>query len=177
MSLTNHFLFQHKWASGLILNVGCDGDPSHFSMSGAVNLDVNQIHPTLGYDTKAHVIHDIRQPLPENLQGGFDTVVFGDVIEHMTREDALLSLRNIKTALKPGGRVVITCPHDYREMTEDVGGAPVLEWYTEGVSGHHRPITPVELSDILSDAGLKVSVWKPIDYGFFRGSGVVCEVA
>ena len=177
-----HFLFQWEWAEGRILNVGCDCDPAELRRDkGAVNMDVLRVHPSLGYPLKVDIIHDIRDPLPDDLKGRFDTVIFGDVIEHMTEEDGLKSLRNLKEALAPKGHLVITCPHDFRDQKAlepyyEKKGIKIMEEYVPGVTGHHRVIPPLELMRMIESVGYGIDVWKPLNYGFFRGTGAVCEV-
>ncbi len=59
----------------------------------------------------------------------------------MQPEDAVLSLIEAKQALKPGGRVVVTMPHDSR-------GAPVgvSKLYAKGITAyHHSFISRMEL--------------------------------
>lgn len=182
-SVMDHFHFQWEWSNGKILNVGCDSDPMDFrGKKGAVNLDVVSRHPKLDFVTPVDVIHDVRNPLPGDLQGQFDTVIFGDVIEHMSPEDGMKSIRNLKEALKPGGKLIITCPHDYRDKSlvkkfhEEMGIPADDYFYVEGVTAGHRPVAPLELVKMLEDSGLFIDVWSPLDYGHFLGSGAVCEV-
>ena len=48
----------------------------------------------------------------ESLKGAVDSVVCLNVLEHV--EDEMASLRNIYSALQPGGRAIILVPHDQR---------------------------------------------------------------
>jgi len=183
MNVLEHFCFQWEQAQGKILNVGCDSDPAGFrELRGAVNLDAISHHPALHFDTPLDVLHDIRNPLPDDLKGRFDTVIFGDVIEHMTPEDGAKSLHNMKAALKPGGRLVITCPHDFRDHDAvkkyhaEHGLPPDDYEYVAGVTAGHRPVTPMELVKMIESCGYGIKVWSQLEYGHFRGSGAVCEV-
>jgi hypothetical protein len=163
--------FQRKHSRGKILNIGSDGDLAGFGAIGAVNLDVNEKHPTFGYDTKADVIADARS-LPEDLHGQFDTVVVGDMLEHMTPDDGVIVLQQAKKCLNNGGRVVITSPDDRRGMDYDLYGANVKP-YAEGVSGFHRPLPREELEGMLAEADLEPVLIHEIDYTYFMGWGVV----
>ena len=77
------------------------------------------------------------------LQGDFDTVVCLNVVEHV--EDDLLALRNIRSALKPGGCAIILVPQDqaaYGTLDE--------------VLGHFRRYSEPQLRKRMEEAGFEV---------------------
>lgn len=168
--------FQLKYSKGKILNIGCADDPAKLKLLGAVNLDVCAEHPTLRTRNACDVVHDARTPLPFK-DGCFDTVVFGDILEHMTKPDAIKALTNARKVIKGDGHVVITVPDDHRDphaqnIYESMG-QPFTEEYTNGVKGYHRPISREEILDTVLQAGLQPKVIQPIDYGIFVGHGIV----
>src|SRR5262249_20223835 len=109
--IITQFAFQHKYMLGRTLNVGCDADFSELGKRGAINLDVTDRSPVTKQPNAAHVLHDAREPLLASL-GRFDTIIIGDLLEHLTPADGVRVLRNAREALKLGGRVIVTCPDD-----------------------------------------------------------------
>jgi len=174
--LAVQWLFQRKHASGRVLQLGCDVDSAGFKSlrQDNVNLDVMRKHPTLGYDIDADVYADARF-LPDELFGQFDSVICGEMLEHMTPDDGVKVLTNAKRALRNGGTVVITCPNDDRGLTEDIYGAETLQEYTEGVSGLHRAMTLDELKTTIKRSGLTLQLVESIDYTHFEGWGIVAR--
>ena len=78
-----------------------------------------------------------------DLRGGFDTVVCLNVVEHV--EDDLLALRNIHSALEPGGRAIILVPQD-----QSVYGT------LDEVLGHYRRYSVEQLHKRMEEAGFEV---------------------
>ena len=167
------FAFQHQHAYGDILNIGCAEDPSNFKARGAVNVDVATENPILHVANKADVQADARA-LPKTLLGRFDTVILGDLLEHMSDADMLTSLRQAKTCLRNGGVVLVTCPNDARPKEAQHRGGTTQESYTNGVSCYHtRPISREHLTNLVQLAGLRVAHYQPLDYTHFDGHGMV----
>jgi glycosyltransferase involved in cell wall biosynthesis len=77
------------------------------------------------------------------LRGRFDTVVCLNVVEHV--EDDLLALRNIRSALEPGGRAIVLVPQD-----QSVYGT------LDEVLGHYRRYSPQQLRKRMEEAGFQV---------------------
>ena len=162
--IREHHLFQRIHAEGKILNVGCDIDTPEFGKIG-INVDCSTVNPRHGYPMKAQVVADARK-LP--FSGKFDSVVLGEVLEHMTYEDGVLALQNCREATKPGGKVIITCPVDDRGLPGD----GVL--YTEGCTCDHRLVEKEELLEMVSAAGLQVDFEQEIDCMHMKDWGLVC---
>ena len=74
------------------------------------------------------------------LEGQFDTVVCLNVVEHV--KDDLAALRNIRSALAPGGRAIILVPQDQR-----VFGS------LDEVLGHHRRYSEPQIQERMIEAG------------------------
>ena len=82
--------------------------------------------------------------------GYFDTVFASNVFEHLTREQAIETLSEVKRVLKPNGKLIIIQPnfkHCYREYFDD---------YT-----HIQIYTDVSISDFLLASGFRVLDVKP----------------
>ena len=78
-----------------------------------------------------------------DLQGSFDTAVMINVLEHVPDEG--LTLRNLFSALEPGGRVLILVPQH-----------PSLYGSLDEVLQHRERYTPAKLRDGLVNAGFHV---------------------
>lgn len=173
----DQFFYQREHSDGAILNVGSNTDGAQLgsgkNSKGAVNLDLYDQDPVTKEPLPVHVVADARE-LPENLYGGFDTVVLGELLEHMERPDAVQTLKQAMLALKPGGRIVITMPHDHRRDAGDVA-EPEHKFYAPGVFAyHHRSISWAELFGWIAEAGLQVVERSRIRYVWGEwGSGVV----
>lgn len=165
------FAFQLKHAEGRVLNVGCADDPAGFGRHGGVNLDAMAEIPWSKKPTAAHVIHDARRPLPKAI-GKFDSVVLGDILEHLADADAVRILRNAKAVLNKGGLVVITCPEDHRPVGQQHDKAG--HRYPTGESAYHeRPVTRGVIRGWLAKAGLRRKLGYELDYAHCSGHGVV----
>jgi glycosyltransferase involved in cell wall biosynthesis len=79
----------------------------------------------------------------EQLRGKFDTVACLNVLEHV--EDDLKGLRNIYSALKPGGRAIVLAPQD-----------PSIYGALDKVLGHRRRYTEEELRKKMTEAGFRI---------------------
>lgn len=73
----------------------------------------------------------------------FDTVICLNVLEHIADDKA--GLRNIASALEPGGRAIVLVPQDQR-----------IYGTLDEVLGHYRRYSEAELSSRMQEAGLKV---------------------
>ena len=82
--------------------------------------------------------------------GGFDTVVCLNVIEHV--DDDLGALENIRRVLAPGGRAIILVPR-----------GPGLYGTLDEVLGHKRRYTEPALADLARRAGLEVEQVVPFN--------------
>lgn len=94
-------------------------------------------------------------PGPVNIGEPVDTIVAMNVIEHI--DDDTGALRDLATALVPGGRIVIWVP-----------GYPQLYGEFDRKVGHVRRHTPKTLREHVSRAGLNVEVCRPVNmFGAF----------
>lgn len=170
----SQFTFQHKYAHGDILNLGCDVDPSDFKSRGAINVDIVRESPILRQPTKADVFADARA-LPASLYGSFDTVILGDILEHMDDADMLRTLQQSKRCVRNGGVIIITCPDDARPVAAQHTNGTTTEDYVPGVSCYHRrPISRAHLEGLIRQAGMAVRQYQPLDYTHFEGHGLLC---
>lgn len=77
------------------------------------------------------------------LRGTADTVICLNVLEHIADDAA--GLRNIASALEPGGRAIVLVPQDQR-----------IYGTLDRVLGHYRRYDELELRERMETAGLKV---------------------
>ncbi len=61
-------------------------------------------------DNKPDIIHDITQPLPEELRSQFDLVLAAHVMEHIDRDKVVNTFRNVISSVKNMGEVWILVP-------------------------------------------------------------------
>lgn len=170
----DQFTFQYDQSSGRILNVGANTDGAGLKkFKGAINVDLHKVDKATGEVLPIDVIADARD-LPYSSE--FDTVVLGEILEHMETPDAVQSLREARKACKPGGRVVVTMPHDKRAVPNL---SPDRKFYAPGsFAYHHRYIGPQELLGWIESAGLKVETWGRIVYAWGEeGSAIVARRA
>lgn len=168
--------FQVKYATGKILNVGCNNDGALFRERGAINIDLTTFDECNGQVIPAHALADARA-LP--FRPVFDSVVLGEILEHFTASDARIALDQARAALKPGGRIVATLPHDNRPPEKQGYTGMLHVGYAPGVSRYHaREITRIEFFEWLKNAGLRLILWAKIAYTFgIEGTGIVAEAA
>lgn len=174
----NQFDFQHAYARGRILNIGCDTDSSNFKARGATNLDCWRYNPHTKQSIPADIVADVRA-LPAHLHGLFNTVLLGDILEHFVQQaDVGKALEQARACLAPGGFLVITCPEDHRPVEEQVEAEQPM--YCDDVRAYHAyPVTRERMEQWLRGAGLVGVTWGKIDYPFtpHGGHGVVAVPA
>src|SRR3954469_21778033 len=104
-----------------------------------------------GYANRHDVdIVQLEVPGPVNIGEPVDTIVAMNVIEHI--DDDTRALRDLATALVPGGRIVIWVP-----------GYPQLYGDFDRKVGHVRRHTPKTLREHVLRAGLDVEVCRPVN--------------
>lgn len=167
MLYQGQYPFQAKYSEGYILNAGCNTDGAGIAARGGINIDLFAHDEFTGLRIPAHALADARHlPFKQNT---FDTVLLGEILEHMQTADAVAALKEAKTVLKPGGRVVATIPHD------DRGGPEGAKDYYPGIAAYHyREITRIEFFEWLKKAGLKLTLWAQIKHVWGKmGTGVI----
>jgi SAM-dependent methyltransferase len=114
--------------------VASDMNPLHLQTLGALRLD----RPYL--ETRYCDVSDLASFPGE---GGFDTVICLNVVEHV--DDDVAALRNVRAALAPDGRAVVLVPQ-----------GPDLFGTLDQVLGHRRRYTEASLRAAALAAGLEV---------------------
>ena len=108
-----------------MLDLGCS--------SGLLSDELRQLgHYVVGVDVVAHEAvkertdefyqADLDQGLPADLDGRFDVIICGDVLEHVRQPEALLS--ELLTFVEPRGQVIASIPnfgHWYPRMRTALG--------------------------------------------------------
>lgn len=170
------FVFQHKHAKGRVLNVGCDSDYTGWLERGATNVDVRSISPVQKTPNRYHILHDARAPFPPCITK-FDTVILGDIMEHIAEKDWKAVLTNCKNVLEEDGQIIITCPDDGdRDRLEQHQIAYGDEEYAPGCCAFHsRYISRKDIQAQLKKAGLKEVLYEPLDYSLFEGHAVIAK--
>jgi glycosyltransferase involved in cell wall biosynthesis len=84
------------------------------------------------------------------IEGGYDTIVCLNVIEHI--EDDLAALGNLRAALAPGGRAIVLVPQGQWNFGS-----------LDEVLGHYRRYSVEQLSAVAREAGLEVTRMLPFN--------------
>jgi glycosyltransferase involved in cell wall biosynthesis len=170
----DQYAFQQKFAFGRILNVGCDTDASEFhNLRGAVNLDV-QRHGNAPVDIYANILEPTVRDIIEK---AFDTVIVGDLLEHMTFEQGTIALTNASYGLKDSNSLlIVTCPEDKRSTEEQNPTLDPKSAYIGGVSLFHRLVNLDELIEMIAKAGLRFVYAEQYDATHYKGWGVLCRI-
>ncbi len=173
-AMASQYSFQNRWAVGPVLNVGCNADQNKLrgTHPDSVNVDITPIDPITNQENDIDEIADARD-LPEKFHGKFKTVVLGEILEHFNDEDAIKALTCARKCLQADGRVLITCPEDYRSPEEQHS---VITKYADDVSAfHERPITLDMIKGWLAKAGLEIVFKDYIEYYSFTGHGILAK--
>lgn len=171
--LGTQFVFQRRHAIGSVANVGCATDPHRMrEICGWYNVDANAIDPVSKRPNPVDLVADARDFNPPRK---FDSVVLGDILEHMNEDDVCRTLSAAKHALNDGGRIVITVPDDVRPKPLQVRMGMTEAFYANGVSGtHDYRIDASVIKKWCSKTGLQIQLLQQLDYTFFTGWGLVC---
>jgi SAM-dependent methyltransferase len=131
----------------------------------AAELDALGLDRLVLADTEEYALKHLRQrfagrdnvevveltvPGPVDVGDPLDTIVAMNVIEHI--DDEIGAMRDLATALVPGGRLVIWVP-----------GYPALYGDFDRKVGHVRRHTPATLRTAVERAGLEVKVCRPVN--------------
>jgi len=174
VAILPHSSFQRKYAKGNILNVGCGGDCADFKSVGAINVDISAIDITTGFENKIDYVVDARE-LSSKFSKEFDTVVLGELLEHMSRVDGIKVINEAKKVIKSDGRIIITVPDDTRVLG-DINPATgnEFEMYGEGCSVKHRKIDKQEILGMIKETNLNIETIYELDYSIYTGWGIIC---
>jgi glycosyltransferase involved in cell wall biosynthesis len=177
--ISQYHPFQLMNATGKIINLGSGPDYARLrEKKGAFNVDLLDRDPGGAHINKVDLKADIRR-MPEEHHGRYDTAVLGEILEHCYEEDGLRILREANRCLKPGGKIVITCPEDYRSPEKQHENENKDKVYAEGIQYAHRhdpPLTRKELFDWMHKADFMVRHCDPLNYrnvGIDIGWGVI----
>jgi 2-polyprenyl-3-methyl-5-hydroxy-6-metoxy-1,4-benzoquinol methylase len=105
----------------------------------------------------------VADALPSSIAAeSVDVVLLIEVIEHLLPDDIQPTLAEIRRVLKPGGRVVVTTPHD-----EDLA-ASMLHCPDCGSTFHRwqhvRTFKPAALSSLMAGAGFEEQLCAPLTF-------------
>ncbi len=95
-----------RYASGKILDIGCAANPNSY-LKSAIGMDLNDKVELPSNYTKI-IKHNVHDEFPFN-DNTFDTVVAGEILEHL--ENPFAFLKECKRVVKKGGRIIITTPN------------------------------------------------------------------
>ncbi|MBA2949531.1 bifunctional glycosyltransferase/class I SAM-dependent methyltransferase [Streptomyces himalayensis] len=145
--------------AGRVLDLGCSGGlfAERLQALGHLVTGVDYIEvPGVRERCSHFVLADLEAGLPEEIDGEYDYVVAGDVIEHLSRPERLLS--QIRDVLRPGGQVLVSVPnfgHWYSRLRVALG---VFDYDRRGIldETHLRFFTRGSLRRTVRAAGYDV---------------------
>lgn len=175
---------QAPFAGLRVLDIGCGGgllaEPMARLGADVVgadaaegNIPVAQVHAA-----QSGLQIDYRHTTAETMAAAgeeFDVVLNMEVVEHVA--DSLAYLTACQTLLKPGGLHICSTinrnPKSY--MVAIVGAEVIMRWLPKGTHEWHKFITPDELFDLLTKAGLdpvdrKGFVFNPVNWSWSLSS-------
>lgn len=121
-------------ASGAVLDVGCEGTQNPF-LNDAVGFDI--VRPAKIQPSYQRFVQGDCQELQKFFdQRSFDTIIAGEIVEHLENPAALL--RGCHHALKDDGRLLVTTPNPYHWSTV-IGN---LLFLRRGITWEHINLFP-----------------------------------
>jgi hypothetical protein len=162
--------FQRKYLKGKILNVGCNTDYARLKEDfGAYNIDLRGSDLLTGYGYPIDEVMDARFLNPEWTRT-WDTVVLGEILEHMNKEDRIATLKEAIRVTRKNGWINITIPHDERDVFQQHSN-PTHETdsleYAKGISAFHAfNYTDEDCRRDIREVGLEILAYEPMEYGF-----------
>lgn len=156
--------------SGKVLDVGCS-DGGFGALARGLGHHVTGVdlveHPGVAQRLDAFHVADLNAGLPDDLPSQFDTVVAGDVLEHVI--DPLSLLQQVGDRLAPHGEVLVSVPnfgHWYPRGRTAIGR---FDYDQRGPldNGHVRFFTRRSFEKLVERAGMRVvervTVGSPVD--------------
>jgi 2-polyprenyl-3-methyl-5-hydroxy-6-metoxy-1,4-benzoquinol methylase len=109
-----------------------------------------QSHPGVPF-----FVHDLNDPLPDNLRGRFDVVVSAEVIEHMFLPRTLFA--RCREALGTSGRIVITTPFHgfWKNLAIVIAGKSDDHWDPRADYGHIKFFSKKTLGELARECGFE----------------------
>ncbi|WP_211215510.1 class I SAM-dependent methyltransferase [Agromyces subbeticus] len=98
---------------GHTLDVGCGIGRNLANLDDAVGVDHNATSVSIARE-RGHVAYSVEgfRESPHAIVGGFDTLLFAHVLEHMKRDEATELVRAYRPYLRAGGRLCFITPQE-----------------------------------------------------------------
>lgn len=112
--------------NGRVLDIGCSDMPNHhIEAQRLVGADLYEGNLSENYH--AMIVADVYD-FPEGLNGEkFDTIVIGEVLEHVT--DSVLFLKKCVSVLNAGGQIVLSTPNPHSPIELILNITLNRKWY------------------------------------------------
>ncbi|MEQ1849573.1 MAG: class I SAM-dependent methyltransferase [Candidatus Peribacteraceae bacterium] len=144
---------QDKFVTGKALDIGYAEFPNHTSKNlyGIDIVDRPTVPLPQYVETKKVDLNVQPIPYPD---GFFDTVIAGDVIEHVT--NPLFMLCEANRVLKPGGTLIVSTPNPYYYWEAMQNLLVRYEWMRAKQEGHFTTFTRINMRNILTRTGFEL---------------------
>ncbi len=134
----------YRYSPDLARYVGLDLCPANLAEARATVARLDEHYNGRRFPVEFHEC-DVAAPWPASAGAGFDVAVYTSAVEHLPRDLAVTSLRNVAAALRPGGVLYLSTPNT-------PGPAPRPLQYRV----HVYEWNSTELEPVLAEAGLVV---------------------
>ena len=96
-----------------ILDIGCGPQPIAQIIFKPI-IDQGYEYEVTGVDINPEnnptVVHDLREPFPEDMLGKYDLILASHVFEHIDRNKVIETFKNVAATLAPGGELWAVVP-------------------------------------------------------------------
>jgi len=159
----------------MLLDIGCWSGENTIKFNkkcDAFGIEIDESKLALASDDiKPKIkIGDITKEISFSNQ--FDWIYMGEVLEHVINDE--LAIKNISTALKQGGHLIITTPHKIRLF--EVWDPAWIKWKFGGPVHRHYSIQELDL--LLSKYGIQIekyAIGYGIEFIFLRWANILLK--
>ena len=166
-------LKEANWKGKKVLEIGCGTGTFAYAVArrGAKILAVDYIKEAIieAKETYRHPNLEYKVGDTKKIPGKFDIVVSLGTLEHL--DDPLVVLKKFKQHLKPGGKIITTCPN----WTNPRGYVlqTLLHLFDAPITlADLHYLTPLEFKDFAKKLHMKLE-WRTFDYDWAHGERLI----
>lgn len=144
---------QDKYTSGKTLDIGYAEFPNK-TTKNLYGIDIVPAPPELPPNYVETKVVDLNTSGIPYADGFFDTVIAGDVIEHVANPMMMLCESN--RVLKPGGMLIVSTPNPYYYWEFMQNLLVKYKWMKARQEGHFTTFTRINMRNILERTGFEL---------------------